>query len=110
MRRWAILALAAASLAISAGGARAVDEGRLKNLQAPPPAALVDLPGDVRNVKFSRFLVELKPEPWAFLRNNDSFVGDRLLSWQDGQKAMNPAAYAAIFDEELKRASGKTVA
>lgn len=107
MRRWAILALAAAGLAISAGAARAVDEGRLKNLQAPPPAALTVLPGDVRSVKFSRFLVELKPEPWAFLRNNDSLAGDRLVSWQDGQKAMNPAAYSAIFDEELKRASGK---
>jgi S1-C subfamily serine protease len=107
MRRWAILALAAASLACSAGAARAADEGKLKNLKAPPPAALATLSGDLRVVKFARMIVDLKPEPWAFMRNQATFADDRLLSWQDGQKAMNPQAYAAVFDQELKRAAGK---
>ncbi|MBS0364010.1 MAG: trypsin-like peptidase domain-containing protein [Proteobacteria bacterium] len=107
MRRWAFLAMAAASLALSAGAARAVDEGALKNLKAPPPAAQPRLTGDLRVVKFQRMVVELKPEPWAFMRNQASFADDRLLSWQEGQKAINPQAYAAVFDEELKRAAGK---
>src|ERR1700761_4030702 len=106
MRRWALLALAAASLAFWAGAARALDEGKLKNLQAPPAAAQPVLPHDIRNVKFSRFIVQLKPEPWAFLRNKASLADDKLISWQDGQKAINPTAYAAIFEEELKKASG----
>lgn len=107
MRRWALGALAAATVAFAAGGAQAVDEGKLKNLKAPPAAAPAKLVGELRNVKFARMLVELKPEPWAFMRNQASFADDRLLSWQDGQKAMNTQAYATIFDEELKRAAGK---
>ena len=108
MRRWALLAIAAAGLAFSAGAARAIDEGVLKNLKAPPPAAAPHLTGDLRVVKFTRMIVDLKPEPWAFMRNQASFADDRLLSWQDAQKAMNPQAYATVFDEELKRAAGKT--
>lgn len=104
--RTALWALAV-GLALSAGAAHAVDEGRLKTLKAPPPAAAATLPADVRAVKFQRLLVELKPEPWAFMRNDASYADDRLLTWQDGQKALNPAAYGAIFEEELKRASGK---
>jgi S1-C subfamily serine protease len=87
-----------------------VDEGRLKNLQAAPSIAPVSLPSDARTVKFTRMVVQLKPEPWAFLRNKDSLADDRLISWQDGQKAINPALFAQIFDEELKRASGKASA
>ena len=105
MRRWAVGGLAAAVLAFSAGGALAADAGQLTALKAPPPAALPSLTGDVRVVKFTRMLVDLKPEPWAFMRNQ--LGDDRLLSWQEGQKAMNPQVYGAIFDEEIKRASGK---
>ncbi|MBS0332716.1 MAG: trypsin-like peptidase domain-containing protein [Proteobacteria bacterium] len=107
MRRWAFVALAAAGLAFSAGGAHAADEARLKKLKAPPPAAEATLPADVRAVKFQRLLVELKPEPWAFLRNEAALADDKLLSWKEGEKALNPSAYGAIFDEELRRASGK---
>jgi hypothetical protein len=111
MRQWISLTVAAAfALAVSAGAAHAVDEGRLKNLQAAPSIAPVSLPSDARTVKFTRMVVQLKPEPWAFLRNKDSLADDRLISWQDGQKAINPALFAQIFDEELKRASGKASA
>ncbi|HZZ32772.1 MAG TPA: S1C family serine protease [Phenylobacterium sp.] len=111
MRQWISLTVAAAlALAVSAGAAHAVDEGRLKNLQPAPSIAPVSLPSDARTVKLTRMLVQLKPEPWAFLRNKDSLADDRLISWQDGQKAINPLLFAQIFDEELKRASGKSTA
>ena len=100
------LTMAAVVLAIGAGGARAADENRLKNLKAPPPAAVKPLTGAVRTVRFARLLIELKPEPWAFVRNNDVYADDKLLSWQDGQKAVKPNAFAAIFDDELKQAGG----
>ena len=100
------LMFAAALLVGSAGVASAAKESVLKNLKAPPPAAVTPLAGAVRTVKFARLLIELKPEPWAFVRNNDVFADDKLLSWQDGQKAMKPTTYAAIFEDELKQAGG----
>lgn len=108
MRSWTSLTLCAAiALAVAPGAARALDEGRLKNLQAPPAAAAPSLPAEARSVKFARMVVQLKPEPWAFLRNKDSLADDRLLTWQEGEKAMRPAAFVQIFDEEMKKASGK---
>jgi serine protease Do len=108
MRPWTSLAVfAAIALGLSAGAARAVDEGKLKNLSAPPPVTAASLPADARTVKFAKLVVQLKPEPWAFLRNKDSLASDRLISAQDGQKAISPGLFAQIFDEELKKASGK---
>src|ERR1700744_2817833 len=109
MRPWTSLAvLAAFALSLSAGAARAVDEARLKNLSAPAPAAAPALPSDARTVKFAKLLVQLKPEPWAFLRNKDSLADDRLISAADGQKAISPGLFAQIFDEEMKAATGKS--
>jgi serine protease Do len=108
MRPWTSLTVSAAvALALSAGAAHAVDEDKLKNLSAPPPVTVVSLPADARTVKFAKMVVQLKPEPWAFLRNGDSRAADRLIGWQDGQKALNAGLFAQIFDEELKKASGK---
>jgi serine protease Do len=108
MRPWTSLAVFAAfALALSAGAAQAADAGKLKNLQAAPAMPAPTLPADARTVKFAKMLVQLKPEPWAFLRNKDSLADDRLISSQDGQKAINPGLFAQIFDEELKKASGK---
>ncbi len=108
MRPWTLLAVfASLALGLSAGAARAVDEGKLKNLSAPPPVTAVSLPADARTVKFAKLVVQLKPEPWAFLRNKDSYADDRLISAQDGRKAINPGLFAQIFDEELKAAVGK---
>ncbi|HEX3367783.1 S1C family serine protease [Phenylobacterium sp.] len=110
MRPWTSLAVFAAfALVLSAGAAQAADAGKLKNLQAPPAIAAPTLPHDARAVKFAKMVVQLKPEPWAFLRNKDTLAEDRLISWQDGQKAINPQLFAQIFDEELKKASGKAV-
>ena len=99
-------ALTIAAVLLAGGAAHAADPGKLKNLKAPPPAVVKPLSGVVRTVRFARALIELKPEPWAFVRNNDVFADDKLLSWQDGQKAMKPATYAAIFEDELKQAGG----
>ncbi|MGZ3377221.1 MAG: S1C family serine protease [Phenylobacterium sp.] len=108
MRPWTSLAVYAAfAFGLSAGAAQAVDEGKLKNLSAPPPELVMALPADARTVKFAKMVVQLKPEPWAFLRNNDSLAGDRLITAQDGQKAINPGLFAQIFDEELRTATGK---
>ena len=109
MRPWTMLAVSAVfALSFSAGAAQAVDEGKLKNLSAPPAATAPALPADARTVRFAKLVVQLKPEPWAFLRNKDSYADDRLISAQDGRKAINPALFAQIFDEELKKAAGKT--
>jgi len=109
MRLWTSLAVSAAfALGLSAGAAHAVDEGKLKNLSAPPPVTVASLPADARTVKFAKMVVQLKPEPWAFLRNKDTLADDRLISWQDGQKAISPGLFAQIFDEELKKAAGKS--
>src|SRR6202012_857599 len=109
MRSWTSLAVfAALTLSLSAGAARAVDEGKLKNLSAPAPMAAASLPADARTVKFAKLLVQLKPEPWAFLRNKDSLADDRLISAADGQKAISPGLFAQIFDEEMKAATGKS--
>jgi hypothetical protein len=89
MRPWTSLTvLAAFALAALAGAAHAVDEGKLKNLSAPPPVTVTPLPADTRTVKFAKMVVQLKPEPWAFLRNKDTLTDDRLVSAQDGQKAI----------------------
>ena len=104
------LTIAATALACAAAPAWAADEGKLKNLKAPPPAAVKPLAGVVRSVKFARVLIELKPEPWAFVRNNDVYADDKLLSWQDGQKAIKPTSFAAIFEDELKQAGGTLAA
>jgi S1-C subfamily serine protease len=110
MRPWTSLAVfAALALGLSAGAARAVDEGKLKNLSAPAPMAATALPADARTVKFAKLLVQIKPEPWAFLRNKDSLADDRLISAADGQKAISPGLLAQIFDEEMKAATGKPV-
>lgn len=106
--RSAVLAALALALGCAPGLARAADEGALKNLKAPSPAASVrPLASDARSVRFARMVVALKPEPWAFVRNNDSVADDRLLSWQDGEKAVRPPTFAAIFDDELKQAGGR---
>jgi hypothetical protein len=64
MRQWARLGVFAAFvLALAAGAAQAADAGKLKNLQAPPPAAAPTLPPDARTVRFARLLAQLKPEP-----------------------------------------------
>lgn len=111
MRQWTVLGICAAlALALSAGAARAVDEGKLKNLQAAPPLAMVSLPADARAVKFAKMVVQLKPEPWAFMRNKDSLADDKLIGWQDGQKAINPVLFVQIFDEEMRKASGRPAA
>jgi S1-C subfamily serine protease len=108
MRLWTSLVVCAVfALGLSAGAAQAVDEGKLKNLSAPPPMAATALAPGARSVKLARAVVQLKPEPWAFLRNKDSFADDRLISAQDGQKAISPGLFAQIFDEELKAAAGK---
>ncbi|THD67135.1 trypsin-like peptidase domain-containing protein [Phenylobacterium sp.] len=107
-QRTSLAVLAAFALGLSAGAARAVDEGRLKNLSAPAPISVTALPADARTVKFAKLVVQLKPEPWAFLRNKDSLADDRLISAQDGQKAISPGLFAQIFEEELKKASGRT--
>ncbi len=108
MRQWTGLGvLAAFALALAAGAAQALDEGKLKTLQAAAPAPTATLPADARTVKFAKMVVQLKPEPWAFLRNKDTLADDRLLSAQDGQKALIPGLFAQIFDEEMKRATGK---
>jgi serine protease Do len=111
MRPWTLLAVFAAfALGLSAGAAQAVDEAKLKNLSAPAPMAATALPADARTVKFAKLLMQLKPEPWAFLRNKDSLADDRLISAADGQKAINPGLFAQIFDEEMKAATGKSAA
>ena len=111
MRQWTGLGVFAAfALALAAGAGQAADAGKLKNLQAPPPAAAATLPPDARTVRFARLLAGLKPEPWAFLRNKDSLADDKLLSAQEGQKALVPGLFAQIFDEEMKRATGKATA
>jgi serine protease Do len=111
MRQWTSWVVSVAvSLACSAGAAHALDESKLKNLQAPPPAPVTPLTGDIRPVKFAKLLIQLKPEPWAFLRNKDTLADDKLLTWQEGQKAVNPQAYAAVFEEEMKAANGKDTA
>ena len=75
MRLWTSLAVfVTVALGLSAGAARAVDEGKLKNLSAPPPVTVTSLPADARTVRFAKLVVQLKPEPWAFLRNNDSLA------------------------------------
>ena len=108
MRPWTLLAVFAAfALSLSAGAAQAVDEAKLKNLSAPPSVAVTALPADARTVKFAKLLVQLKPEPWAFLRNKDTLADDRLITAADGQKAINPGLFAQIFDEEMKAATGR---
>jgi S1-C subfamily serine protease len=59
-------------------------------------------------VKFARFVVELKPEPWAEVtRHVESDEGpdtDELLTWKEGQIDVRPSTVASIIGEELSAA------
>jgi serine protease Do len=88
--------------------ARAADENILRNLQAPPPAAITALPTVVRSVKFARVVVHLKPEAWALVRNRTDGLPEHLVSWKEGSQEVKPTVVSAIFNEEIQRAGGKT--
>jgi serine protease Do len=108
MRNWAWLAV---GLAMTATAAAAADEQTLKSLEAPPPARLSTLPAGTRPVKFARVIVQLKPEPWAYIRTYQVNGGalalkEGLMTWQNGEEEVKVSAVSSIFDEELLRAGG----
>jgi S1-C subfamily serine protease len=105
MRLWTWLAL---GLVLAAGAAQAADENTLRNLQAPLPAAIGQLSGVVRSVRFARVVVHLKPEPWASVRDLESELPEHLVTWKEGAQEVKPSAVSEIFNEEVRLAGGKT--
>src|SRR5579859_8106381 len=110
MRLWTLLGL---GLVLAAGTAHGADEKTLKALQAPPPALLQPFPqgSNPRAVKFVRVVVQLPPEPWAFLRPGPKIASDgvtpiyyqdRLITWGEGTQEVKPSAVSAIFDDEMR--------
>ena len=106
------LATAAAILALG-GAAHATDEQTLKHLQAPPPAEVkaIDATAKPRAVKFARIVVQLPPEPWAFVRIAGHLDGrvvvyarDQLLTWNDGERDIKLSTVSTVFDEEMRAA------
>ncbi|HXA41233.1 MAG TPA: trypsin-like peptidase domain-containing protein [Phenylobacterium sp.] len=109
MRPWTLLAL---GLALAAGTAHATDERTLKKLVAPAPAEIgTPLAGKpTQAVRLARVVVQLKPEPWAFIVVDVHGEGgvayppsERLVSWQEGQQVVKTSTLSTIFDEELRR-------
>ncbi len=88
----------------------AANPTELKRLVAP--AAAITQPFEVgavrQTVKFARVVVELPPEAWAHVEFVDptgkGVIPSRYLSWEEGQKEVEPAAIASIFNEELRLA------
>ena len=108
MRNWAWLAV---GLAMTATAVNAADEQTLKSLDAPAPASLSTLPAGTRPVKFARVIVQLKPEPWAYIRTYQMNGGEPafkegLITWQNGEQEVKISAVSSIFDEEFRRAGG----
>jgi S1-C subfamily serine protease len=112
MRNWAWLAIGLAMMATVAGAA---DEKTLQRLTAPPPTATRSLPAGqaARAIKLVRVVVQLKPEPWALVRDGSQAEGDlavtaahRLVSWHEGQEEVRTSAFSDMFAEEFRRAGG----
>jgi serine protease Do len=101
----AVCALAALTLA---GTAHAADSKLLRKLKAPPPATLIPLDVGAAKVtlKFARVVVELPPDPWAYywVLEAGSRPQEGYVSWQEGQKDVDPSSIASIFGEEMRAA------
>jgi S1-C subfamily serine protease len=60
-------------------------------------------------VKFSRLVIQLKPEPWAYVERYTTEGGpishtEDVVTWKEGQLEVDPSTVSSIFSEELKAA------
>jgi serine protease Do len=106
MKAWMAVALAAA---LMAGSAKGADRRKLETLQAPPPADIRSLPigAPIRAIRIARVVVQLKPEPWALIRDLNNARPGRLVTWSSGEQEVKTSVVSGIFNEEIAKAGGK---
>ena len=104
MRSWAGLALGLAVVAATA--AHGASYAVLRNLSAPPPVEVAQLPAgsELRPVQLARIVVQPRDgEAWAL--SYPIVMGtEQLLTWDVGPVEAQTASFQRVFDEELKKA------